>query len=193
MPCRVGGIGWDVFCWIGQRRFSRHWSVPQIRNELRDTYDLQLSDDAIEDHIATYQNMVAARHQNPQELTTLYRDTKEIVLTIDGLQPEKGHETLYVVREVTQNRVWFAELLLSGATDEIRKLFDRAIEIADRQELKVVLWISDKQDAFVKCVADMFPGVPHRFCVNHFFRDLAKPVLALDSTAKKKMRAKIRG
>jgi len=82
--------------------------------------------------------------------------------------------------------VWFAEPLLSGATDEIRKLFDRAIEIADRQELKVVLWISDKQDAFVKCVADMFPGVPHRFCVNHFFRDLAKPVLALDSTAKKK-------
>lgn len=43
-----GGIGWDVFCWIGQRRFSRHWSVPQIRHELRDTYDLRMSDDAIE-------------------------------------------------------------------------------------------------------------------------------------------------
>jgi hypothetical protein len=187
------GIGWDVFCWIGQRRFSRHWSVPQIRNELRDTYDLRLSDDAIEDHIAAYQNMVAARHQDPQELATLYRDTKEIVLTIDGLQPEKGHETLYVVREVTQSRVWFAEPLLSGATDEIRRLFARANEIADGLGLKVVLWISDKQDAFVKCVAEMFPDVPHRFCANHFFRDLAKPVLALDSTAKKKMRAKIRG
>ena len=187
------GIGWDVFCWIGQRRFSRHWSVPQIRNELRDSYDLKLSDDAIEDHIASYQNMVAARHQDPQELAALYHDAKEIVLTIDGLQPEKGHETLYVVREVTQNRVWFAEPLLSGATDEIRNLFVRAKEIADRQGLKVELWISDKQDAFLKCVADVFPDVPHRFCANHFFRDLAKPVLALDSTAKKKMRAKIRG
>ena len=187
------GIGWDVFCWIGQRRFSRHWSVPQIRNELRDTYDLKLSDDAIEDHIASYQNMVAARHQHPEELAVLYRDTKQIVLTIDGLQPEKGHETLYVVREVTQSRVWFAEPLLSGATDEIRKLFVRAHEIADGLGLKVVLWISDKQDAFVKWVAEMFPDVPHRFCVNHFFRDLAKPILALDSTAKKKMRAKIRG
>ncbi len=65
------GIGWDVFCWMGQRRFSRHWSVPQIRNELRDTYDLKLSDDAIEDHLASYQNMVAARHHDPQELATL--------------------------------------------------------------------------------------------------------------------------
>ena len=117
-------IGWDVFCWIGQRRFSRHWSVPQIREELRDTYDLKLSDDAIEDHIANYQNMLAARHQDPQELTNLYRDTKQIVLTIDGLQPEKGHETLYVVREVTHSRVWFAEPLLSGATDETNQAPD---------------------------------------------------------------------
>ena len=187
------GIGWDVFCWIGQRRFSRHWSVPQICNELNDSYDIQVSEDAIEDHIASYQIMVAARHQDRQELADIYRDTQEVVLTIDGLQPEKGHETLYVVREVTDNRVWFAEPLLSGATDEIRKLFVRAKQIADTLGLKVVLWISDKQDAFVKCVAELFPEVPHRFCDNHFFRDLAKPVLHIDSTAKKKMRAKIRG
>ena len=28
-----------------------------------------------------------------------------MILSIDGLQPEKGHETLYVVRELTQKRV----------------------------------------------------------------------------------------
>jgi hypothetical protein len=187
------GIGWDVFCWIGQRRFSRHWSVPQIRNELSDSYDIQLSDDAIEDHIALYQNMVAARHQDSHEMKNAYRDSPEVVLTIDGLQPEKGHETLYVVREVTRNRVWFAEPLLSGATDEVRKLFVRAKELADKLNLQVVLWISDKQDAFLKCIAEEFSDVPHRYCENHFFRDLAKPILEIDSTAKKTMRAKIRG
>ena len=48
----------------------------------------------------------AARHQDSQELTTLYRDNKDIVLTIDGLQPEKGHETLdfcSVVRGILNN------------------------------------------------------------------------------------------
>jgi len=187
------GIGWDVFCWIGQRRFSRDWSVPQIRHELADSYDIPLSDDAIEDHIASYQNMVAARHQDLGEMERAYRGRNDIVLTIDGLQPEKGHETLYVVREVTGNRVWFAEPLLSGATDEVRKLFVRAKQLAEKLKMNVVLWISDKQDAFLKCVADEFPGVPHRYCENHFFRDLAKPVLDMDSTAKKRMRAKIRG
>src|SRR5580692_1099112 len=24
-------IGWDVFAWMGHRRFARNWSVPQIR------------------------------------------------------------------------------------------------------------------------------------------------------------------
>jgi len=187
------GIGWDVFCWIGQRRFSRHWSVPQIRFELLDSYDIALSDDAIEDHIALYQNMVAARHQDDQKMKEAYREVNEVVLTIDGLQPEKGHETLYVVRELTGNRVWFAEALLSGATEEIRKLFLRAKELAASLNLNVALWISDKQDAFLKCIKEEFPGVPHRYCENHFFRDLAKPVLEIDSTAKKRMRSKIRG
>ena len=187
------GIGWDVFCWMGQRRFSRHWSVPQIRHELADSYEIPLSDDAIEDHLASYQNMVAARHQDLTEMERAYRGRNEVVLTIDGLQPEKGHETLYVVREVTRNRIWFAEPLLSGATSEIRKLFVRAKRLAQALHLNVALWISDKQDAFLKCVAVEFPGVPHRYCENHFFRDLAKPVLDMDSTAKKKMRAKIRG
>ncbi len=27
-------IGWNVFCWIGHRRFARHWAIPQIRKEL---------------------------------------------------------------------------------------------------------------------------------------------------------------
>jgi hypothetical protein len=38
-------IGWDLFCWIGHRRFARHWSVPQIRAELLDSRQIELSDD----------------------------------------------------------------------------------------------------------------------------------------------------
>jgi hypothetical protein len=57
----------------------------------------------------------------------------------------------------------------------------------------VALWISDKQDAFVTGIAAEFPAVPHRYCDNHFLRDLAKPVLEADSHAKVQMRKKVRG
>lgn len=186
-------IGWDVFCWIGHRRFARHWAIPQIRNELEDSYGIRLSDDAIEDYTDQYQTMVAAYWQDMKQLDEQYADTDEIILSIDGLQPEKGHETLYVVRELTHRRVLFAEPLLSSATEEIRRLIVRAKELARTMNKRVVLWMSDKQDAFGTCIADEFPGVPHRYCENHFFRDLAKPVLEMDSTAKKKMRSKVRG
>src|SRR5258708_40360287 len=53
--------------------------------------------------------------------------------------------------------------------------------------------MSDKQDAFVKAIATEFPGTPHRYCYNHFLRDVAKPVLEMDSRAKVKMRRKVRG
>ena len=29
-------IAWDVFCWIGHRRCSRHLAIPTIRSELLD-------------------------------------------------------------------------------------------------------------------------------------------------------------
>jgi hypothetical protein len=186
-------IGWDVFCWIGHRRFARHWSVPQIRGELADTYQIPLSADAVEDALRRYQTMLAARQQDPQVVAAAYRHVAALVLSIDGLQPEKGHETLYVVRELNAKRIWFAEALLSSSADEVRRLLSQARAWATQLGLPVHLWLSDKQDAFVTGIAAEFPGVPHRYCVNHFLRDLAKPMLEADSHAKVKMRRTVRG
>jgi hypothetical protein len=42
-------------------------------------------------------------------------------------------------------------------------------------------------------IAAEFSDVPHRYCDNHFLRDVAKPVLEADSHAKVQMRKKVRG
>src|SRR6516225_539198 len=186
-------IGWDVFCWIGHRRFSRHMAVSVIQSELLDDYQIKLSADAIEQYIRRYQVMLAARQQDAESLRREYEAGAEIILCIDGLQPEKGHETLYVVRELTRRRVWFAEPLLSATEDEVRRLIAKAGQWAESLGTPVGLWMSDKQDAFVKGIAAEFPDVPHRYCDNHFLRDLAKPVLEADSHAKVQMRKKVRG
>ncbi len=186
-------IGWDVFCWLGFRRFSRHWSIPQLQAELLDSHHIRLSDDAIAGYLKRYRCMVAARHQDATLLAEHYKDIDSLVLTIDGLQPEKGHETLYVVRELRGKRVWFAEALLSSSADEVRRLIAKAKDWARQLGKSVELWMSDKQDAFVKGIAAEFPDVPHRYCQNHFLRDLAKPMLEKDSHAKVQMRKKVRG
>jgi len=128
-----------------------------------------------------------------EQMRRAYAHTKSLVLAIDGLQPEKGHETLYVVRELTHKRVWFAEPLLSSTNDEVRRVLARARQIAEALGIPVTGWMSDKQEAFVAGIAEEFPGIPHRYCDNHFLRDLAKPVLEKDSHAKVRMRRKVRG
>jgi hypothetical protein len=186
-------MGWDVLCWLGHRRFARHWSVPQLRAELQDTYHIRLSDDALASYLGRYQTMLAARQQDPERLADDYREIASLVLTIDGLQPEKGHETLYVVRELRRKRVWFAEPLLSSTTQEVQRVIVLARQWAERLAKPVEVWMSDKQEAFVKAIGTEFPNTPHRYCQNHFLRDLAKPVLELDSQTKVKMRRKVRG
>ena len=186
-------IGWDVFCWLGHRRFARHWSVPQLQAELRDSYHIRLSDDAIAGYLRRYQTMVAARHQDAGVLADAYRQIDSLILTIDGVQPEKGHETLYVVRELRSKRVWFAEALLSSAATEVQRLLAQAKRWAEQLGRPVALWMSDKQDAFVTGIAAEFPAVPHRYCQNHFLRDVARGVLEADSHAKVQMRRKVRG
>ena len=186
-------IGWDVLCWLGHRRFARHWSVPQLRAELQGTYAIRLSDDALASSLGRYQTMLAARQQDPERLADAYRAIASLVLTIDGLQPEKGHETLYVVRELRRKRVWCAEPLLSSATQEVQRVIALARQGAERLAKPVGMWMSDKQDAFVQAIGPEFPTTPHRYGHNHFLRDVATPVLALDSQSKVKMRSKVRG
>jgi hypothetical protein len=160
---------------------------------LLDRFAIDLTEPGLANYIRRYQAMLAARQQDPEVLLQHYQGADEIILSIDGLQPEKGHEALYVVRELTGKRVWFAEALLSATAVEVRRLIAQARRWAEGLGKTVTLWVSDKQDAFVTGVAAEFPGVPHRYCGNHFLRDLAKPVLEADSHAKVQMRQKVRG
>jgi hypothetical protein len=75
----------------------------------------------------------------------------------------------------------------------LRRLLMQARAWATRLGLPVHLWLSDKPDAFVTGIAAEFPGVPHRYCVNHFLRDVAKPMLEAERHAKVKMRSTVRG
>src|ERR1700722_17650256 len=117
--------------------------------------------------------MLAARQQDAGSLRRQYESVAEIILSIDGLQPEKGHETLYVVRELTQKRVWFAEPLISATEDEVRRLNKKAKEWTQSLGTPVGLWMSDKQDVFIKGIAALFPHAPQLYCDNHFLRDVA--------------------
>ena len=50
-----------------------------------------------------------------------------IILSIDGVQPEKGNETLYVIREVLSGMILAAKNLKSSATQELKNFIHKDI------------------------------------------------------------------
>jgi hypothetical protein len=186
-------LGWDVVCWLGQRRVARHWSVSQLRAACKDTHQSRLADDTITHSIGLYQTMLAARPPDPARLAEASRAIESLGLTIDGVQPDKGHETLAVVRELTRKRVWCAAPWRSRTTEEVRRLIGVARPWRERLAKPVRVWRADKQAACVTAIASACPGTPHRDCHNHFLRDVAPPVLDMARRAQVKMRRTVRG
>jgi hypothetical protein len=91
--------------------------------------EFRVSEDAIEDAVRDVERMLVARQQDPEMLGQEYAAVDQLRLTIDGLQPEKGHETLYAVRQLTLKRVWLAKVnntggLYFGSHDESQTRLD---------------------------------------------------------------------
>ena len=167
-------IGWDVFAWIADRRFTRRWSVPRLRRELAEGCGIDLSEDAIEKYVKRYEAMVAARGRPIGARARKYNGIEDLVMSIGGLQfegaegAEGTHQTLYVVCELGRKRVWFAEALAPDDTAAVRELFEQAWEWAEALGLPVRAWVSDGRDVFAEGVTGVFPGVTHRTCPSYF-------------------------
>ncbi|MGE0886366.1 MAG: hypothetical protein AB7P14_22755 [Blastocatellales bacterium] len=125
---------------------------------------------------------------DPQAIEQL-RAQGGIVLAADGIQPEKGNETLLLFRDVLSGRVLIARNLLSSGSAELAPL------IAEVKELGVPILgvISDKQSSIRLAVEKELPGVPHQLSQYHYLRDLAQPVCETDRKLKKQLKQKVRG
>jgi len=65
-------------------------------------------------------------HQE-EELIGPLRTVDGLLRAIDGVQPEKSHETLSMVRDVRSGRVFVAKTRLSSATPEIELLIEEVL------------------------------------------------------------------
>jgi hypothetical protein len=106
------------------------------------------------------------------------------------LQPDVGHEVLWVVRECLSGEVLLARSLL-GATE--KDLVPLLREVADALEVPIEGVVSDGQHAIRKAVGNALPGVPHQLCQFHYLREAAREVYEADRHAKKELKKRVRG
>ena len=113
-----------------------------------------------------------------------------VILALDGLQPDVGHEVLWVARDRLSGEVILARSLQSATVADLVPLLREAAELVGVPVLGVV---SDGQASVRLAVAEALPGVPHQLCHFHFLREAAHRVFEADRHAKKEMTEAVRG
>jgi len=114
-----------------------------------------------------------------------------VVLAIDGLQPDVGHEVLWVIREVLSGEILIAKPLLSSSQEDLAALLTEAKNALPAVALSGI--VSDGQLSIRAAVATTFADLPHQLCHFHYLREAAKPIYEADRHGKKELKKQVRG
>jgi hypothetical protein len=178
-----------VVALVGALRYGSHRSVPEIHAELRGR-GVGVCERTVTNLLDRYDELVALRPTDAARLRRATAAAGRAVLAVDGLQPDVGHEVLWVVRDCLSGEVLLARALLSATEADLAALIG---SVRDALAVPVVGAVSDGQHSVRNAVAKALPGVPHQLCHFHYLREAARPLYEMDRHAKKELKKRVRG
>src|SRR5947209_2358189 len=182
-------FGLDVIALVGRLRHAEHRSVPEIHAELV-RRGVPICARSVSNLLDRYDELLTLSLSDTARLRRITAAAGRVVLAIDGLQPDVGHEVLWVLRDALSGEVLLARSLLSSTQDDLARLLT---EVKGALAVPVVGVVSDGQDSIRKAVQAALDGVPHQLCHFHYLREAAKPVYEADRHAKVQLKKKVRG
>jgi len=182
-------FGLDLIALVGRLRHAEHRSIPEIHAELV-RRGVPICVRSVANLRDRYDELLALSLSDTARLRRITAAAGQVVLALDGLQPDVGHEVLWVLRDVLSGAVLLARSLLSSTQDDLAKLL-REVEAA--LAVPIVGVVSDGQDSIRQAVKKALDGVPHQRCQFHSRREAAQPVDEADRHAKVQLKKKVRG
>jgi hypothetical protein len=182
-------FGLDVIAWVGTLRYAQHQSVPDLYQPMLHR-GVAVAPRTVTNLLERDDELLALSLQDTARLQRMTQAQGRVLLALDGLQPDVGHEVLWVLRDGLSGEVLLARSLLSATQEDLAALL-RAVKQA--LTVPIVGGISDGQLSIRAAVADVFPDVPHQLCHFHYLREAAKPIYEADRHAKKELKKRVRG
>lgn len=188
-------FGVDLVLLVGHLRLGHHRTVDEVHAHLQERLaplHQTISRREVLYLFEAYCNLLRAAHQ-PSDVPHwhAWREQAEanggVLLSIDGIQPDKGNETIYLVRDVLTGRVLCAENVQSSETEVMKQLLAPVVQLG----LPVLGVISDAQISERLAVAQLWPTVPHQTCQFHYLREASRPIFDLDRQTRTAMRKTI--
>src|SRR3954469_9160784 len=116
-------FGLDVIALVGRLRHAEHRSVPEIHAELT-RRGVPICARSVGNLLDRYDDLLALSCSDAARLRRITAAAGKVVLAIDGLQPDVGHEVLWVLRDALSGEVLLARSLPSSCQDDLAELID---------------------------------------------------------------------
>lgn len=184
-----GTFGLDIIVLVGTLRYTLHRSIPEIHHDLCNRGVL-IAERTVTNLLARYEELVTLHLTDQVRLRERLTSQGHVILALDGLQPDVGHEVLWVLRDCLSGEVLRARSLLSASETDLAALLR---EVTAALPVPIQGVISDGQHSIRNAVRSTLPNVPHQLCHFHYSREAAKPIYEADRHAKKELKKQVRG
>lgn len=118
-----------------------------------------------------------------------YYQRHGLLLSLDGMQPEKGNDVLYVVRELRWDLTLHSTKVSNQRADMIRS---QVLQPVHGLGFPIRGIVSDAADAIRLACQAQWPGRPHHACHFHALRDAGKPLYETDQHTLVKIKQALR-
>jgi hypothetical protein len=114
-------FGLDVVALVGALRHRDHRSVPEIHAVLT-ARGVAIAERSVTNLLDRSDELLATRLMERQPLRRRLAAQGRVILALDGLQPDVGHEVLWVIRDCLSGLIVLARSLLSGRAQDLAAL-----------------------------------------------------------------------
>ena len=181
--------GLDIVLLVGRLHLREHRTVDEIHQEVLKRLEplgVKIARREILYLFEAYCTLLRAASlaKDDQEWLAQVEKHGGIIVSVDGIQPEKGHETIYLVRDTLTGRVLAAENVMASETAVMKEVLRPVVALG----VRVLGTITDAQESELLAVEQLWPNVPHQVCQFHALRDASKPAFVADRKVKTAMR-----
>jgi hypothetical protein len=182
-------FGIDIVLLVGQLRLGKHQTLDETHQELLSRLAplgtsvsrrevMYLFDDF---------NLVlrsASDAAQDKEWKSEVEKNGGIIVSIDGIKPDVGNETIYLVKDALTGRLLNAENVTESGVARLKEILAPVLAL----KVPVLGTMSDAQESEEMALKELWPNVPHQTCQFHAMERASRPILKEDNQIKAEMR-----
>jgi hypothetical protein len=186
--------GIDVVAEIGVLRFKEHKTISEIHGILTKNYShIEITERHLQNIVNKIMYVMESTSLSPkmmkEKLIKKNKGIKGLVLSVDGLEPERGNEILYIVRELQTGEILFAKFLeFSDESTMMKEIYKPIKELSKAMGFPVLGLVVDKQSVLTTAFKKLFLNIPVQHCQSHFLKALRKPIQEQSSRIAKEIK-----